>query len=793
MAVALAYAGRTTDAIRYLDEAESITPASARPRFLLRRAHALMVNGAYEQALVDATESIRGSHRRGDALWEARGVNNRAHVHLALGHATHAERDAKRAEQMLTAIGQELEAVQAIHNRAHAAELRGNLPQALALIDSTGEAYRRLGARQSDFDIDRARMYLNAGLASEALAACHDALQEIYLRPVKRAELLLTAAQAALAEGDLRTAGVDGDLAGRLFASQQRPAWAHRAQLLALQAQYLAYRAEMRDVAASTSAASAVDPVRRRAGRRLLRFSAVLVEQMRAERAADLSVAELLHGRIAHDAGHDDDARLSFSNAAAERNIAPGLARAAGWLAAALLADLENDRRGLLRACRRGLDAVDEHRALLGDLELRALASRHGNELATMAFRSKVVEGDSRGMLWWVERWRATGLGVTPVRPSLDSALERDLAALRNVARRLETTPENDPQAPLLRQERQRREATVRGAYRRQRGKGETSPGFDLRRVIDLLGDRQLIALVQDQEQLHSLVVRDGRVRRRPILGTSEALREAHFARFALRRAAFGRSPDLAAVGRRLEQSLLGATRDLADREHTVIVPPSTLLTAPWGLLPTFQDRSITVVPSATMWATATSRPARPGHIALVTGPELTTGEAEVTALSPLHDDARAIAGDGATVTAALGLLDGARLAHIAAHGTFRADAPLFSSLKLADGPLTMHDLGRLARPPRAMVLSACDSGNAAPIGAYEALGLVSSLLAMGTSSVLASVVPVNDLATIGIMRHVHDVAGQGGSLSAGWLAARQAASDPLERATAAAFTAWGA
>jgi CHAT domain-containing protein len=161
--------------------------------------------------------------------------------------------------------------------------------------------------------------------------------------------------------------------------------------------------------------------------------------------------------------------------------------------------------------------------------------------------------------------------------------------------------------------------------------------------------------------------------------------------------------------------------------------------------------------------------------------------------LSPLHGGALAVGGDAATVAQSLANLDGARLAHIAAHGTFRADAPMFSSLQLSDGPLTVHDLDRLARPPVEMVLSACDSGNAAPIGTYEALGLVSSLLAMGTSTVLASVVPVNDLATVGVMRDVHEVVGRGGSLADGWLAARRAAHDPLSQATAAAFTAWGA
>jgi hypothetical protein len=42
-------------------------------------------------------------------------------------------------------------------------------------------------------------------------------------------------------------------------------------------------------------------------------------------------------------------------------------------------------------------------------------------------------------------------------------------------------------------------------------------------------------------------------------------------------------------------------------------------------------------------------------------------------------------------------------------------------------------------------------------------------------------------------MGAVHAAVGRGGTLPEGWLAARQGATDPLDRATAAAFTAWGA
>jgi CHAT domain-containing protein len=165
-----------------------------------------------------------------------------------------------------------------------------------------------------------------------------------------------------------------------------------------------------------------------------------------------------------------------------------------------------------------------------------------------------------------------------------------------------------------------------------------------------------------------------------------------------------------------------------------------------------------------------------------------------VSTLHALHVGARVLTADRATVAAAVEVLDGAALGHIAAHGHFRADAPLFSSLGLADGPLTVHDLHGLRDPPRSLVLSACDSGGAAPIGAYEALGLVSSLLGMGTSDVMASVVPVNDFATLAVMTEVHRSAARGATLAEGLLAARRsAADDPLRTATVASFTTWGA
>ena len=190
-------------------------------------------------------------------------------------------------------------------------------------------------------------------------------------------------------------------------------------------------------------------------------------------------------------------------------------------------------------------------------------------------------------------------------------------------------------------------------------------------------------------------------------------------------------------------------------------------------------------------------RPDGAGAVVLVRGPGLASRGAEVPRLAAdyaarageLGLAAPVELGDGtATVARVLDAIDGAALAHIAAHGAFRADSPLFSSLRLDDGPLTVYDLERLRRGPRLLVLSSCDSGVAAPAGADEVLGLASSLIPLGTAGIVASVVPVNDAAVVPLMVALHR------ELRAGacrWRAALRDARRDLQADPVAAATGW--
>lgn len=142
---------------------------------------------------------------------------------------------------------------------------------------------------------------------------------------------------------------------------------------------------------------------------------------------------------------------------------------------------------------------------------------------------------------------------------------------------------------------------------------------------------------------------------------------------------------------------------------------------------------------------------------------------------------------------AVLEALDGAALAHIAAHGTFRADSPLFSSLRMADGPLIVHDFERLDRSPYRIILSSCDTGRLATVGADELLGLVTALLPLGTAGVVASSAPVNDAAVVPLMLALHKGLSAGLSLAEALRDARAALpGDATHQATGWAFSAFG-
>jgi CHAT domain-containing protein len=225
-----------------------------------------------------------------------------------------------------------------------------------------------------------------------------------------------------------------------------------------------------------------------------------------------------------------------------------------------------------------------------------------------------------------------------------------------------------------------------------------------------------------------------------------------------------------------------------------LIAQPAALHAVPWGALPALADRAVSVVPSAQTWLRErqTLAPADRG-VAIVVGPDLDGGAGEAAALATCYPHAEVLTAGAATAEKVLAALEGRWLAHIAAHGSFRADNPLFSSLLLDDGPLTVHDLHRLKRAPYRLVLSCCDSGVTGSAGADELLGLVAALGRIGTAGVIAPVVAVNDAAAVPVTLRVHELLASGATSSEALRAARLSMrEDAWTYAAARAYVAFG-
>jgi CHAT domain-containing protein len=186
-------------------------------------------------------------------------------------------------------------------------------------------------------------------------------------------------------------------------------------------------------------------------------------------------------------------------------------------------------------------------------------------------------------------------------------------------------------------------------------------------------------------------------------------------------------------------------------------VAPPWLQLLPWSALPSLADRAVTIAPSVAAWFEAAADQVTPdGHVALVAGPRLVHATAEVDELGSAYPEPRVLTGSAATVAATCTALDGAAIAHVAAHGHTNLDNPLFSALELADGLRRTYDLERLRRVPAMFVLSACDSLRGSACG-EDLLGMASALLHLGSRAVVGSIAPLPDEAARVLMRRLHD------------------------------------
>jgi CHAT domain-containing protein len=350
------------------------------------------------------------------------------------------------------------------------------------------------------------------------------------------------------------------------------------------------------------------------------------------------------------------------------------------------------------------------------------------------------------------------------------------LAELRAVVAEIENCGFDGRRATgLVRRQSELEELIRRRTWHADAGEGDPARPPSPGRLGDALGDRALVELVEHGDDLMAVTVVDGRARLHRLGERTAIAAEVDNLRFAVGRLARPRGSSTARAAaeaarrfaaERLDELVLAPLARTTGDRSLVVVPTGPLHALPWATLPSCRGRSVAVAPSAALWlrATTSATQADDGDTVLVAGPGVTAASAEVAELAAAYPDARVLDGPAATAANVTGALEGARLVHVACHGTFRADNPLFSSLRLAGGPLTVYDLESLRHAPARLVLSACDVGLSAVRPGDELMGLSSAVLSLGSTTLVASVVPVPDDAGRVLMVDFHRRMLAGGS-----------------------------
>jgi tetratricopeptide (TPR) repeat protein len=204
---------------------------------------------------------------------------------------------------------------------------------------------------------------------------------------------------------------------------------------------------------------------------------------------------------------------------------------------------------------------------------------------------------------------------------------------------------------------------------------------------------------------------------------------------------------------RELHTLLLAPVRDRLEASHLIIVPHDVLHGLPFHALHdgrrfVVDDFTTSYSPSATVYRLCRAKPLRNDGGALVMGvpDELAPMIShEIDAVASVLPGARVFFGPEATRERLRVHGAACRIVHLATHGRFRRDNPMFSSIRLGDGPLGVYDLYQLALAADLVTLSGCSTGRTAVVGGDELLGLIRGLLYAGARAVLLTLWDAHD------------------------------------------------
>jgi CHAT domain-containing protein/Flp pilus assembly protein TadD len=333
--------------------------------------------------------------------------------------------------------------------------------------------------------------------------------------------------------------------------------------------------------------------------------------------------------------------------------------------------------------------------------------------------------------------YREQGLGTNDALRSASTEAESDLSRLE--ATYTEKARELSHQAPYY--------GTVLGTY-----------VASLSEIRELLSPDTLFVeySTTTDGQLFVLLVTDSDIRYQPLhaLEDVEELTEALPHRSLT-------SPD-EDVWRRLYELLVAPWAvALEGVRRLIVVPDGPLHYVPFQALCAtetgrylLQDYEISYAPSATLLVLSSRMQPRRRDTILALGydgGQLLHVPAEMQAIAGIFSTLTMFTGAQASRKHLEDLAPDAEVIHIAAHGDFRSDTPLFSFVALADGRWQVTDIYRQRINASLVTLGACWTGRGELTGS-DLLGFTHALFYAGAQSALVSLWPVHDASTAVMM-----------------------------------------
>jgi CHAT domain-containing protein len=734
----------------------------------------------FQEAVELYERSARQLEEQGAELDITLLMRNVAVCYISLNDFEQAERAYQSSRNKSIEQGLPLLVVEADYNIAYLYYLRGEYLRAIELYDKTRESCRKFSDKyhQALCDLDQSEIYLELNLTESGEQMAHAAFQgfkELGLR-YEAAKAATFSAIALSQQGHTERALTLFDEARTMFMAEQNQLWP---ALIHLYKALVLYDAQADD-SAYELAASALD------------YFAT------SPLPAKAAICELLLAAIELRYSGTDPAR-GFCSSALARLL--NVESPATYQAYFMLGQVEEASQNIelaRQAYEQAYRKLEDLRSNLGreELKIAFLKNKQAIYEGLVVTSLAIEKGSKRSQkaFEYIEQAKSRSLAdlIAFRTPSLQSRTSEHSAAmeqLRELRQKLnwvyhqieleELNPgeRSGLRIQRLRQQGRQLEDSVMKSFSSVQGLDQEFTGLQNAETVSvadlqskLPAETMLVEFYAARDWLYVCLIRRDSARILPVAEVRQVREELRLLQLQLAKFRLGEE-HIRPFERMLFQAttshlenlyslLIAPIRKYLDTPHLIIVPHAFLHYLPFhalsdGSRALIDDYSISYAPSGSVFALCQQKQSKTSGESLVLAvpdqraPHILE-EAEFVAAA--LGNARLFVGEEATEQKLRDYGPQSRFIHIATHGYFRQDNPMFSSLRLGDSLLSLFDLYQLRLDAELVTLSGCGTGMNVVIGGDELIGLVRGLLYAGAQTLMVSLWEVHDQSTAEFM-----------------------------------------